>query len=60
MGTQKNCLNEMFLLSTQNIIKSNGLFQLRAQEGQTIEEEILHTMINDDTYINNKKKGKKT
>ena len=25
----------------------NGLFQLRAQEGQTIKEEILHTMIND-------------
>ena len=29
-------------------IKSNGLFKLRAQEGQTIKEEILHTMINDD------------
>ena len=27
--------------------KSNGLFQLRAQEGQTIKEETLHTMIND-------------
>ena len=53
MGTQKNSLNETFLLSTQNIIKikSNGLFQLRAEEGQAIKEEILHTMINDDTYI---------
>ena len=28
--------------------KSNCLFQLRAQEGQTIKEEILRTMINDD------------
>ena len=28
--------------------KSNCLFQLRAQEGQTIKEETLHTMINDD------------
>ena len=31
-----------------NQIESNGIFQLRAQEGQTIMEEILHTMINDD------------
>ena len=34
-------------MNKSNQIKSNGLFQLRAQEGQTIKEEILHTMIND-------------
>ena len=31
---------------TMHQIKSNGLFQLRAKEGQTIKEEILNTMIN--------------
>ena len=33
---------------SENQIKSKGLFQLRAQEGQTIKEKILHAMINND------------
>ena len=35
-------------MNTYNQIKSKNLFQLRAQEGQAIKEEILHTMINND------------